>query len=94
VEPVQEAVDLLLALIRNSATARPEHAIAGFYQRTLSGSTQAQLVRVALPAGSPLFAEISGSKHRFSIRFLECSDIEHPSQTADDVAFMLTTCSL
>jgi len=94
VAAVQDAVDLLLSLIRNSATAKPEHAIAGFYQRTLSGSTQAQLVRVALPGGTPLFAEISGSKHRFSIRFLECNDMEHPAQTTDDVAFMLTTCNL
>jgi cell division protein ZapD len=94
VAAVQDAVELLVSLIRNSATARNEHAIAGFYQRTLSGSAYAQMVRVTLPAATPLFAEISGSKHRFSIRFMESSDVEHPMQTPEDVAFLLTTCSL
>jgi len=29
------------------------------------------MVRVALPAGSPYYAEISGGRHRFTVRFLE-----------------------
>ena len=94
VAPVQRAVNLLLSLIRNSAVPKSEHAIAGFFQRNLSGNNQAQLVRVQVRADLGLFAEISGSKHRFSIRFLEGADPEHPSQTSADVGFQLTTCSL
>jgi cell division protein ZapD len=94
VAPVQEAVDLLLTMIRNSAVPRHEHAIAGLYQHSVSGSNLAQMVRVAVPRDAGLFAEISGSKHRFNVRFLETSDLEHPSQTQLDVAFYLTTCFL
>lgn len=94
VAPVQEAVDLLLTMIRNSAIPRHEHAIAGLYQHSMSGNNLAQMVRVSIPRDAGLFPEISGSKHRFNVRFLETSDLEHPSQTQRDVAFFLTTCAL
>ena len=50
------------------------------------------MIRVRLPGDNRLFPEVSGSKHRFSIRFLDASNWEHPVQTQQDVAFQLTTC--
>jgi cell division protein ZapD len=94
IAPVQRAVEVLLSLIRHSTVPQREHAVAGFFQRSLSGNSHAHLVRVMLPRARGLFAEISGSKHRFSIRFLDGADLEHPVQTQEDVSFMLTTCSL
>ncbi len=94
VAPVQEAVELLLSLLRNSAVPKPEHAEAGFFQRNLPPNSQAQLVRVGIPGDAGVYAEISGGRHRFSVRFLECLDLEHPSQTPRDLDFLLTTCSL
>lgn len=94
VAPVQKTVDLLLSMIRNSAVPRHAHATAGLYQHSMSGNNLAQMVRVAVPRDAGLFAEISGSKHRFNVRFLETSDLEHPAQTQRDVAFFLTTCIL
>lgn len=94
VAAVQEAVDLLLSLIRSSATPQQETAEAGFFQRNLPSGSHAQLVRVGLAPDAALYPEISGGKHRFSIRFLESLDLEHPAQTQNDVAFLLTTCSL
>ena len=38
-----------------------------------------------------LFAEISGGKHRFTVRFLEPTEEERPSQTRMDVPFSLNT---
>jgi cell division protein ZapD len=90
--PVQNAVELLLGLIRNSAVPSHEEAINGFYQKSLSKNVTAQLVRVGIPSAGGLFAEISGSKHRFSVRFLECSDWQHPNQIDRNVPFALTTC--
>ena len=94
VTAVQSAVSLLLTLIRNSAVPEEETAPAGFFQRSLPSSSQIQLVRVAVPRNARLYAEISGGKHRFSIRFLEDYDLEHPNQTQDSVPFLLTICSL
>jgi cell division protein ZapD len=92
VSAVQNAVELLLKLIRNSAVPAQELATSGFYQKSLSSSVKAQLLRVGIPSAGGLYAEISGSKHRFSIRFMDCRDWQHPTQTDRDVPFTLSTC--
>ncbi|MCB1773151.1 MAG: cell division protein ZapD [Gammaproteobacteria bacterium] len=89
---VQDAVDLLLNLIRGSAIAEPEVADAGFFQRSLAGNTAAQLVRVSIPSTEGIYAEISGGKHRFTVRFLDSADWQHPIQVEHDVQFRLTVC--
>ena len=92
VSPVHHAVELLLNLIRNSAVPTHERATGGFYQQSLSSNVSAHLVRVGLPADEMLFAEISGGKHRFSIRFMDCADWQHPTQVDRPVSFSLSTC--
>lgn len=92
VSPVQAAVELLLSLIRNSAVPSEEQTSGGFYQKSLPGNVAAQLLRVGLPAEAGLYAEISGGKHRFSIRFMDCADWQNPTQTDREVSFSLATC--
>lgn len=92
INPVQDAVELVLGLIRGSAEPSREQADGGFFQRTLPNNTSVQLVRVGLPEDSGLFAEVSGGKHRFSIRFKESTDWQRPSQTDRNIVFSLTTC--
>jgi cell division protein ZapD len=92
VSPVQDAVELLLSLIRNSAVPTREEAPGGFYQKSLPSNVTAQLVRVGIPSASGMYAEISGGKHRFTIRFMECVDWQHPSQADRTVPFTLSTC--
>lgn len=92
VSAVHEAVDLLLNLIRNSAVPSQEHAAQGFYQKSLPGNVAAQLVRVKLSSAAGLYAEISGGKHRFSIRFMDCGDWQHPTQADRSVPFALSVC--
>jgi cell division protein ZapD len=89
---VQFAVDLLLNLIRSSAVPQEARADGGLYQQSLPANAAAQLVRVHLPAASDLYAEVSGGKHRFTVRIMDCSDWQHPVQVDGDVPFSLTTC--
>ena len=51
-------------------------------------------VAAAISAGdTPLFPEISGSQHRFTVRFLEWSTINSRAvQTGHDVTFDLSIC--
>ena len=52
-----------------------------------------RLLRVVLPTDSSLFPEISGSQHRFTVRFLEWSTIDSRAvQTGHDVSFQLAIC--
>lgn len=92
VAPVQQAVDLSVSLIRSSATPVKETASNGLFQRTLDVQLPVQLLRISLPKDAGLYAEISGSKHRFTIRFIAADDCRHPKFVSHDVDFMLTTC--
>ena len=92
VSPVQDSVTLLLSLIRNSAEPSEERGEHGFFQRTLPSNMAAQLVRVGVPSAGGVYAEISGGKHRFSIRFMDCADWQHPTQVDRHVHFTLSTC--
>lgn len=91
--PMREAVFLVLRLIRASASFQPEIAVNGFFQRALDASAPNQLIRVWLPGEESRFPEISGGRHRFTIRFLEQPDPNRRAvASASDVAFELACC--
>ncbi len=90
---LREAGQLLLTSLRDSTTLRPQQALRGVYQRNLERDVSYQLIRVALPADSPYFPEISGSKLFFTVRFLTQQDTsERPTKTDDDIEFRLACC--
>ncbi len=88
------SIDLVLSLLRDSAINTPVQAKEGFYQQPLDSSTPFQLIRVILPEKSAYFAEISGGKHRFCVRFMIPSFSEKSSPTSEPVNFQLSCCAL
>ncbi len=90
--PVRDAVALLLSLARGSSDPRDVTATEGFYNDNLDSQAPVQMVRVELDHALELYPEISGHKHRFNIRFMQASDTERPTQTKQDVDFRLTCC--
>jgi cell division protein ZapD len=90
--PVETAIDLVLSLARSSAKSRRVVAEAGFFQEALSVQAPAQMVRVTLNGGAPVFPEISGHKSRFSIRFISPETAGRPAQSREDVDFTLSCC--
>lgn len=93
-EIIRESIDILLSFIRQSAGPTTEHAQLGFYQKTLDHSLPYQLLRVAIQRESSYFAEISGGKHRFTIRFMHANEHDRPTQANEDLSFQLTSCIL
>jgi len=90
---IRIAIDLILGFIRQGSEPTQEIAKAGFFQLALDKTHPVQLLRVGLPGNERCFAEISGGKHRFSVRFMRpSSDENRPSQVSDDIAFLLTCC--
>ncbi len=93
IRPVCDAVIELLWLIRESAQPIDKVAINGMYQHGMQKDTSCRLLRVSLPDNSQLYPEISGSQHRFTIRFLEWSTIASRAvQTGRDVKFRISIC--
>ena len=83
----------LLWLIRESAQPQDKRAINGMYQHSMQKDTNCRLLRVSMSNGTTLFPEISGSQHRFTIRFLEWSTVDSRAvQTGHDVPFQLSIC--
>lgn len=90
--PVEEAIVFVLDTIRKSALPSQEYARAGFFQQNLDRSLPFQIIRIGLDRSLPYYAEISGGKHRFTIRFMELDFVEKSRQTHFDVPFQLTRC--
>jgi cell division protein ZapD len=94
IRPLCDAVIELLWLTRETARPRPETAVGGNFQLAFERDSPSQLLRIALPAGTDLFPEVSGGQHRCSIRFLRWTDpAARPAQATEDVKFQLTVCT-
>jgi len=93
IRPVCDGVSELLWLIRESAQPNDKLAMNGMYQHSMQKGADCRLLRVSIEGGSSLFPEISGSQHRFTVRFLEWSTIDARAvQTGHDIPFQLSTC--
>jgi len=93
IRPLCDAVAEVMWLIRESALAEDKLAINGMYQHNMQKGVFCRLLRVSLAEDSRLFPEISGSQHRFTVRFLEWSTVDRRAvQTGHDVPFQLSIC--
>lgn len=93
-ETLYSAIALILNLIRESAVATIKTADNGNYQQTLDPKIPYQLLIVNLPADSPCYAEISGGKHRITIRFMDTSKGPRPVHSDESIEFQLNCCAL
>ncbi|OOZ47333.1 cell division protein ZapD [Solemya velum gill symbiont] len=92
-EPLQNSAALLIDLIRTSSRPVKEVAEQGFFPQSLDRKTPVQMLRVTIPVKLGLIAEVSGGKHRFSVRFLKVDSFkDRPTQTTESVPFELTKC--
>jgi cell division protein ZapD len=94
-DTIKNSIYMALEMVRNSAHPVKEKAEAGFYQKPIESNLSCQVIRVFLPQASSYYPEISGGKHRFTIRFMEATTTEvRPVQTKKDVDFELHCCIL
>jgi len=89
------AISIVLELVRQSGSGVSQVARDGFYQATLNGDKEYQMLRIELPDEARFFPEVSAGKQRFSLRFVDADHLEERSkQIPQDVEFSLTICSL
>lgn len=92
---IQDSLEIVLFMLRNSTTPVTTNAVSGFYQQSINPQLPCQLIRVVFTHDSKYFPEISGSKHRFTAIFMEKSSTSSkPVQTKNDVEFELHCCIL
>lgn len=91
----KDGIFLILHIIRNSTNPSQENADNGFFQKSLEPGSKCQMIRVLLTQDSPYYPEISGGKHRFTIRFMHRPDLtSRPIPAAETVEFKLYCCTL
>jgi cell division protein ZapD len=92
-ETVRMSTVLILRLTRDCATPKKELAEEGCFQKSLdTDSAVCQLVRVFVSPTLKYYPEISGSKHRVNVRFMEPAVSGRAIQTDQDVEFDLACC--
>lgn len=65
--PLQNALNSLLTLIRQSDTFKPALSHRGFYQ---DSAEEGELVRIKLSSVHQVYPQVSGHKTRYAVRFL------------------------
>jgi cell division protein ZapD len=93
-DAVRSAIDMSLRLIRSSVGFRDEIAREGFFQRSLDANQPYQLIRVEIPDNANYFPEVSGGKHRFTVRFMQFDIARRPQQAYEDIPFRLSCCAM
>jgi len=93
VKPLCDSVAELLWLQRNSRPAEEHVAQNGVYQHSLEKGSSVSLVVIEFDKSLGLFPEVSGSHHRFTVRFMgwQAGDTK-PTQCHDDIGFKLIIC--
>lgn len=91
-ENADNAVSLMLRLIRQSCNPQLQTAHQGFYQANLDPSQPVQLIRIAVPTEFNVYPEISVGRHGVSVRFYTPNFQDRPVQCDSDIVFRLSCC--
>ena len=93
-QPIRNAILIILRLLRNSSTAEAYTAHNGAYQLTTS-NRKAQMLRLRIAHGQSAVPEISANRHAINIRFLlPDTSSGRPRVVERDIGFDLTFCNL
>ena len=93
--PLSASIYQILALLRQSAGRQGEVAKQGRYQVSVQKDVHNQLIRVHLPKGCDIYPELTGNRHRVTIRFLHQAIAEgRPKPCQEDVTFELSCCGV
>lgn len=92
---LEDVIDLIMKVIRDSASPKTVIAENGFYQKPLDTKKPTQLIRISVDTGKLIYPEISAGKHRYSVRFMNPQPGDAlPTQVKKNVEFLLSRCSL
>lgn len=92
---LEEAIIMIMDVLRNSTDETDETAVKGFFQKVIDTNQAVQLLHISIPTTHNCYPEISAGKHRFSVRFMiNPNPYTRPEQFTEDVDFRLKICSV
>lgn len=91
-KPIQQIIELLLILTRQSGNFVTLTASNGYYEKTLDTAIDFQLLRIQTQLHAKAFPDISVGRHRLSIHFFCLNTQERPLQFRENIEFKLAFC--
>ncbi len=91
---IRNTSELMLGIIRQSATSSEEQAQQGFFQKALDPMQPYQLIRLELEDNLSIYPEISAGKHRATVYFFNHNIETRAEQSSEDVSFKLILCAI
>lgn len=91
--PMAEALQLLLALLRDSGPMQRMAAPGGQYQQSLPQGRSYQLLRLRIPIEEELVPEITGHRLLVSVRFMRADADGKLRSSGQDTSFELALCA-
>ena len=92
--PIDEALGIVLRVLRDSGRSTRQVAYNGLFQLMLTANKVAQLLRITVAKDVPYVPEISANRYALNIRFVGFDIADRPRQIEQDVEFDLTFCNL
>lgn len=92
--PMQQAIVIILHILRGSGSTTKLVANNGAYQQMLGGAKPAQMLRIEVADDVVCFPEVSANKYAINIRFNTLEFSQKPQKYEEDVKFSLTLCNL
>jgi cell division protein ZapD len=92
--PMHKAINIILQILRGSASTTKLVAANGSYQQMLEGTKPAQMLRIEVADNVTCFPEVSANKYAINIRFNALDCAQKPQKYDEDVSFTLTLCNL
>lgn len=92
--PMQQAIVIILRILRGSGATSKLVAVNGAYQQMLGGAKPAQMLKIEIADDLNCFPEVSANKYAINIRFNTLDCTQKPQKLEEDVKFSLTLCNL
>lgn len=92
--PMQQAIVIILRILRGSGATSKLVAMNGAYQQMLGGAKPAQMLKIEIVDDLNCFPEVSANKYAINIRFNTLDCMQKPQKLEEDVNFSLTLCNL
>ncbi|MDR1056977.1 MAG: cell division protein ZapD [Coxiellaceae bacterium] len=91
-DELQDTVNIILKILRESSSFRKMEAREGFHQSNLDLNFLCQMIRIKIPEDKNFFPEVSIGRHRIAIHFFTLDINGKTNQISYDVAFELACC--
>lgn len=92
--PMQQAIIIILRILRGSGATGKVVAVNGAYQQMLGGAKPAQMLKIETADDIKCFPEVSANKYAINIRFNTLDCTQRPQKCEEDIPFSLTLCNL